>query len=213
LRAGTARTRAGRPVATLAQRLGSRGRLALGTRTGRHLALVDPDLHADAAERGAGLVEAVVDVRAQRVQRHPALAVELRAAHLGTAQAAGALHPDALGAGAQRGLHALAHGAPERHPAGELLGDALRDELGVDLGVAHLEDVELHLLARELLELGPDAVGLGAAAADDDARAGGVDVDADPVTGALDLHLGDAGPLHALGHELADRDVFLDVVL
>src|SRR5206468_2889721 len=45
---------------------------------GRRLALVDPDLHADPAEGGARLVEAVVDVRAQRVQRHPALAVELR---------------------------------------------------------------------------------------------------------------------------------------
>src|SRR6185312_1548059 len=115
LRAGTARTRAGRPVATLAQRLGSRGRLALGTRTGRHLALVDPHLHADAAERGAGLVEAVVDVRAQGVQRHAALAVELRTGHLGATKAARALHPDTLGAGAERALHALAHRATERH--------------------------------------------------------------------------------------------------
>ena len=94
----------------------------------------------------------------------------------------------------------------------ELLGDALRDQLRVDLGVLHLEDVQLHLLAGELLQLAADAVGLGAAAADDDARTGGVDVDADPVTGALDLDLGDAGALHALGHQLADRDVLLDVV-
>ena len=57
-----------------------------------------------------------------------------------------------------------------------------------------------------------DAVGLGAAAADDDARTGGVDVDADPVAGALDLDLRDAGALHALGHQPADRDVFLDVL-
>ena len=95
----------------------------------------------------------------------------------------------------------------------KLLGDTLGDQLRVDLGVLDLEDVQLHLLAGELLELAADAVGLRAAAPDDDARAGGVDVDADAVTGALDLHLGDAGPLHALGHELADRDVFLDVVL
>ena len=39
-----------------------------------------------------------------------------------------------------------------------------------------------------------------------------MDVHADAVTGALDLDAGDAGPLHALGHELADGDVFLDVV-
>src|SRR5690348_12908200 len=54
--------------------------LALGP-GGRRFALVDPDLDADPAERRAGLVEAVVDVGAQRVQRHPALAVELRPGH------------------------------------------------------------------------------------------------------------------------------------
>jgi hypothetical protein len=39
-----------------------------------------------------------------------------------------------------------------------------------------------------------------------------VDVHADAVAGALDLDAGDAGALHALGHELADGHVFLDVV-
>ena len=147
------------------------------------------------------------------MQRDPALAVELRAGHLGAAEATGALHPDALGAGAaSRSACALRIARRKRHAAGELLGDALGDQLRVDLGVLHLEDVQLHLLAGELLQLAADAVGLGAAAADDDARTGGVDVDADPVTGALDLDLGDAGALHALGHQPADRDVFLDVV-
>src|SRR5207237_1260714 len=52
----------------------------------RHdLALVDPHLDADAAGRGLRLDEAVVDVGADRVQRHAALAVLLAAAHLGTA--------------------------------------------------------------------------------------------------------------------------------
>src|SRR5262249_23542267 len=73
------------------------GRLALGA-SGRRVAPVDPHLHADPAEGGTGLVEAVVDVGAQRVQRHPALAVELRPRHFGAAEAAGALDPDALGA-------------------------------------------------------------------------------------------------------------------
>src|SRR5450756_1879264 len=111
-----------------------------------HVALVDPDLHTDPAEGGAGLEEAVVDVRAQRVQRHPTLAVELAAAHLGTAEAARALHPDPLGASALGGLHALAHGATERDAARQLLGDALGHELRVDLRVLDLKDVELHLL-------------------------------------------------------------------
>ena len=95
-------------------------------------------------------------------------------------------------------LHALTHGATEGDAGGELLGDGLGHQLSVHLGVLDLEDVQLDLLAGELLQVAADAVGLGATAADDDARTGGVDVDADAVTGALDLHLGDAGALHAL---------------
>jgi hypothetical protein len=91
--------------------------------------------------------------------------------------------------------------------------DALGDQLRVHLGVLDLEDVQLHLLARELLEVAADAVGLGATAADDDARTRGVDVHTDAVTGALDLHLGDTGALHAGRHHPTDGDVFLDVVL
>src|SRR3954469_13825445 len=211
-RAGTALGALGALTTLLTLREGLEG-LPLGTRAAG-IALVDPHLDADATEGGAGLVDAVVDVRAERVQRHPALAVELRPAHLGAAQATRALHPDALDLrAALRGLHRLAHGTTEADPAGELLGDALGDQLRVGLGVLDLEDVQLHLLAGELLQLAADAVGLGAAATDDDARTSGVDVHPDPVTGALDLHLRDAGALHALAHELADGHVFLDVVL
>ena len=39
-----------------------------------------------------------------------------------------------------------------------------------------------------------------------------MDVHADAVTGALDLHAGDAGALHAVGQETTDGDVFLHVV-
>src|SRR5690606_1412082 len=103
--------------------------------------------------------------------------------------------PDALGTGAHRGLDGLAHGTTELHAARQLLSNTLGDELGVDLGVLHLEDVELHLLAGELLELAADAVCLGATTTDDDAGTSGVDVHTDPVTGALDLDARDSGPL------------------
>ena len=63
-------------------------------------------------------------------------------------------------------------------------------------------------LLGELLELAADAVGLRAAAADDDARPGGVDVDADAVPRALDL---DTWLMPArsmpLDMQLADRHV------
>ena len=94
----------------------------------------------------------------------------------------------------------------------QLLGDTLCHQLRLGLGVLDLEDVQLNLLAGQLLELGADAVGFGAAAADDDARTRGVDIHANAVTGALDLDLRDACALHAGGEELADRDVFLHVL-
>src|SRR5579875_779180 len=183
-------------VVTTATCRAARGRSLLARQLlGGEVALVDPDLHADAAEGGAGLVEAVVDVRAQRVQRHTTLAVELGAAHLGAVQPAGDHDPDALGTGPLGRLHALAHGAPEIDTGRQLLGDALSDELRIGLGVLDLEDVQLHLLAGQLLQRTAQAVGLGATAADDDARTGGVDVHTHAVTGALDLDLADAGAL------------------
>src|SRR5580658_857761 len=215
LRGTTPRTlRVPWPLGPLLGRSPQRGllRLAAGP-AGRRLALVDPDLHADPAEGSAGLVEAVVDVGPQRVQRDAALAVELRPRHLRAAQAARALDPDPLGAALHRALDRLAHGPPERHPAGQLLGDALRDQLGVDLGVLHLEDVQLDLLGGQLLQVTADAVRFGAAAADDDTRPGGVDVHPHPVPGPLDLDLGDAGPLHATLQHAADGHVLGHVLL
>src|SRR4029077_10500070 len=52
-----------------------------------------------------------------------------------------------------------------------------------------------------------------AAAADHDARTRGVDVHPDAVAGALDIDLGDAGALHALGQQATDRDVLTVVRL
>src|SRR5580693_9673724 len=165
LRSPAPRTlRVPRPLGPLLRRGPQRGllRLAAGPAGGR-LALVDPDLHADPAEGGAGLVEAVVDVGPQRVQRDPALAVELRPGHLRAAQATRALDPDALGAALHSALDRLAHGPPERDPAGQLLGDALSHQLRVDLGVLHLEDVQLDLLVGQLLKVAADTVSFGAA--------------------------------------------------
>jgi len=88
---------------------------------------------------------------------------------------------------------------PERHPAGQLIADTLGDERGVELWLLDLLDVELDPVVEpgDLLDLLLQAVGLRAAPTDDDARAGGVDVHAQPVTGALDLDSTDRGPTPA----------------
>src|SRR5688572_31677042 len=61
------------------------------------LALEDEHLHADRAVGGLGFGEAVLDVGAQRVQRHATFAVPLRARDLGAIQASRAGDLDALG--------------------------------------------------------------------------------------------------------------------
>src|SRR5207248_1707552 len=88
---------------------------------GQDLALEHPHLDAAGAVGGLGGRLAEIDVGAQRVQRHPALAVPLGAGDLGAAQAAAAIDPDALGAEPHGRLHRPLHGAAEGHPALELL--------------------------------------------------------------------------------------------
>src|SRR5690606_19603000 len=114
-----------------------------------------------------------------------------RPRHLRAAEATGALDTYALRAAAHGRLQRLAHRAAELHTTRQLLGNGLRHQLRVDLGVLDLEDIQLHLLTGELLELAANPVGFGAATADHDARAGGVDVDAYAVARALDLDAAD----------------------
>ena len=160
-----------------------------GVALGHDLALVDPALDADPAEGRASLVEAVVDVGAQRVQRDAAVGVALGARHLGAAQAAGDLDLDALGARAHGAGQRALHGAAEGDAVLQLLGDRLRHQARVELGALDLEDVDLDLLVGDAVQVTPQLVDLGARLADHDAGARRVDVDLD------------------LGGVLADRDV------
>src|SRR5207244_1077063 len=123
-----------RPVA-IAGRAPGLPAAGLGGAARQHLALEDPALHADRALLGARRREAVLDVRAERVQRHAALAIPLIARHLGAAEAAGAGDTDALGAELHGDGHGLLHGAAEGDPALELGRDVLGDQLRVDLGL------------------------------------------------------------------------------
>src|SRR5947207_2573572 len=143
------------------------------------VALVDPDLHADAAKGRLRLTEAVVDVGAQRVEWHPAFAVPLGARHLRPAEPPRALDPNPLGAGLLRRLHGAFHGPPEAHPAHELVGHALGDEGGIELGLLDLLDVELHLrVAGDLGQPVAQPVSLRSPPADHDAGTRGVHIDA-----------------------------------
>src|SRR5215467_14367668 len=95
------------------------------------LALEDPDLDAAGAVSGESGGDAVVDVGAQRMQRHATFAVPLHACDFGAAETTRAVDTDALSTKPDRGLHGALHGAAEGHAALKLL----RDRLGYQCGV------------------------------------------------------------------------------
>src|SRR5690606_11131063 len=81
------------------------------------LAFEDPNLHADLAVGRVGFGEAVIDVGAQRVQRHAAFAIPFHARDFRAAQTARHIDADALRAEAHGRLHRRLHRAAEPHAA------------------------------------------------------------------------------------------------
>src|SRR3546814_13415267 len=62
----------------------------------------------------------IVDIGAQRVQRHPTCAIPFGARDFRAAETAGAVDPDALGAETHRRLHRALHRAAKSNAAFEL---------------------------------------------------------------------------------------------
>src|SRR5688572_11450239 len=173
----------------------------------KDLALVDPDLHADDSVRGQGLGEAVVDVGAQGVQGHAALAVPLRTRDLGAVEAAGDVHLDAQGTEAHRVADGALHRAAEHDAALELLRDRLGHQLRVELRLADLGDVDVHGHAHQVGHVLLELLDVLAALADHHARASRVDGDARRVRGTLDQDLGDARLRQTLAQHRPDLEV------
>src|ERR1700729_862698 len=131
-------------------------------------ALEDPDLDAAGAEGGERGGNAVVDIGAQRVQRHPALAVPLHARDFRATQPTRAVDTDPLGAETPRRLHRALHGAAERDTALELLRDRFGDQRGVKLGLADFDDVDDDVGGGDVGNLLAQLVDIGALLADHD---------------------------------------------
>src|SRR5262245_53701526 len=198
------------PATAAAALLGFDGTSLRGHRIVLHdLALEDPHLDADHAIGGLGEPVAEIDVRAQRVQGHAALAVPFHARDLGAAEPARAIDADAESAEPDRRLHRPFHGAAEGDAALQLLGDGLRHQGGVDLGLPALDDVEVHRRGGEPGELAAQLLDVGAFLADQHAGPGGMHSDAAFLVRALDYHLGDAGLAALLEDVVADVHVLV----
>src|SRR5499426_435149 len=199
-----------RRVATRTPDLAFRHLLVLRHRIVFHdLALEDPDLDAAGAIGGESRGHAIVDVRAQRMQRHAALAIPFHARDLGAAEAPRAVDADAAGAEPHRRLHGALHGAAEGHAALELLRDRFGDELSIELRLADLDDVDHDVGFRELGDLLAKLLDVGALLADDDARPRRLNGDAALLVRPLDHDLRHRRLLEVLHQLLADLDVLV----
>src|ERR1700704_3033954 len=175
----------------------------------KDLALEDPDLDAAGAERGERGGYAVIDIGAQRVQRHAAFAIPFHARDFGAAQTARAVDTNALGAKAHRRLHRALHGAAERDAALELLRDRFGDQRGVELGLADFDDVDDDVRGGDIGDLLAQLVDVGALLADHDARTRGVNRHPALLVRTLDHDTRDGGLLQFLVQDLADLDVLV----
>src|SRR5205085_9709702 len=93
------------------------------------LTFIEPGLHTDLAVGRARLGEAVIDVRAQCLQRQLAVEIPFRARDFRAVQPPGHADLDAARAEPQRRLDRLTHRAAECHALFQLLRDRLGDEL------------------------------------------------------------------------------------
>ena len=94
----------------------------------------------------------------------------------------------------------------------ELVRDGARHEVGVEFRRADLLDVHAHAAAGEALQRIAELFHLRAAAADDDARLGGVDRDRDEVRIAVDFDVADGRVGQLSEHEAAQFEVLVETV-
>src|SRR5262249_31771771 len=174
-----------------------------------NLAFEDPDLYPAGAIGGEGRRHAVIDVRAQRVQRHPALAIPLHARNLGAAETPRTVDADAARPETHCRLHGTLHGAAEGHAAFQLLRDRFGDELSVEFGLAYLDDVDDHVGFREFGDLLAKLLDICALFADDHAWPCRLHGDAALLVRPLDHNLRHRGLLKILHQLLADLHVLV----
>src|SRR6185503_5537430 len=174
-------------------------------------------LDAELSVNGVGLGKAIIDVRAQRVQWHPALMVGLHAGQFRAAKPAGAANLDPFRSEIHRALNGLLHGAPKGHAPLELKSDVFGNELGFDFRLLDLHDVHVNLLAGHFGQFFLELVDLGAFAADDDPRPGSQDGDAAAAGGPLDENPRHAGRFELLFERVANlavlREQFSELLL
>src|SRR5215475_2392427 len=193
-------TRLGISMARLSRLLGRRA---------QYFALKDPDLDPHRTRRGMRGGQAIVDVGPDGVQGHSTLPVPLATGDLRSPEPPRTRDPVPIRPQAQGGGDGLFHGAPEGHALLELQSHVLGHQLGIELRMHDLLDVEVDLLARAHLQLVLQPLDLRALASDDDAGAGGGDGDARAIHRALEINPGDPRVVQLVLDEAPDLHILV----
>src|SRR5262249_1895828 len=179
----------------------------------RHLlAPINPNLDSNDSKGSVRLRESIVDVRAQRVKRQPALQVPFGAGYLGSVQPARDPHLDSLRAESLSAFDRPAHCSPESYPLLELLGNLFSLQLCIELRLMDLLDIDIHFPASPLLDLLLQLVDLGALPADDNAGTRSVDNDLQLVGGPLNVNMRDASARESLFQLLLELQVLMQKI-
>src|SRR6267142_2292670 len=174
---------------------------------GEDLAFEHPDLDAADPVSRLGSAVAEIDIGSQRMQRDPALPIPLHAGDFGAAQPAGAIDPDPLRSEPHRRLDRALHRPAKRDAPLQLLRDAVGDQLGLDLGLADLDDVEADLTVGKLRNVAAQFLDVRALFADHHTWPRGMQRDPCSSGGAFDDHPGHPGLAEPLMQEPAQAQV------
>src|SRR5208282_458347 len=177
---------------------------------GENFAAENPDLYADLAVGRARFGKSVGHVRAQRLQRHATLAVPFLARDFRAAQAPRDVHLDALRAHPHRARYSFLHRAAKRDAALELERDILGHQLRIEVGAAHLVDIDKRVAPlHQLLDINLQLVDFRALLADHDTGARRVNVYFGLVGHPLDFNPRDAGVIEPLLDEVAQLQILV----
>ena len=123
------------------------------------------------------------------MQRSSTLFEHFLTCHFGTVQTTTDLNLDTLGSSVHRVLDSHFDGAAISHLALYLASDILGNDVCVQIGFLHLEDVDLNILLDELLQLFLELVNILAGLTDDKARTGSANSNGDELQCTFDDYL------------------------
>src|SRR5699024_7502579 len=174
--------------------------------------LVYPDLDTDDAVGCCRLGSGVIDISAQRMQRHATFAIPLAAGDIGAVEPATHLHLETLGAQAHGIANRPLHGAPEHDSALKLLSNAFGHQARVQLRLANLVHADVRGNAHDPTHLAPQTLDILTFLANHDTRTCGMHRDLGGLGGTLDLDTADRGVRQVLLQVLARLEIGIQLV-